>query len=499
MCSAAPATFTWMRDREVNSGNVPSNVAALAAQLGQIVGQSRVLTQLGEMEPYQGDWRGRYRGAALAVVLPGSTEEVAAVVRLCMASNIAIVPQGGNTGLTGGAIATGQNPAILLNLSRMNRIREVDASNNSLTAEAGCILAHVREAANAQQRQFPLLLGSVGSCEVGGLVSTNAGGTGVLRYGNMRELVLGLEVVLPDGTVWDGLRALRKDNSGYDLKHLFIGAEGTLGVVTAAVLKLFPRLTVGATAMMALRSVQQAVDLLRFMQDQVGNRIEAFEILSRQQIEIVLEHGPALQAPMTLDAPFFVLMEIADSSPQWEAGAELESALEAALERDLLLDAVLATDMAKAEHIWALRHNISESNKLAGFTVSNDTSVPVSKLPQFIPLVTERIEQQVEGAIVCHAGHIGDGNIHVIAVLSRKVHAMPDQCEAAAARVNLIVHEASVELGGSISAEHGIGKMHVERLERFKPSIDLQMMRALKNTFDPKGLFNPGKILRAGE
>jgi FAD/FMN-containing dehydrogenase len=251
--------------------------------------------------------------------------------------------------------------------------------------------------------------------------------------------------------------------------------------------------------MVALAGVQQAVDLLRFMQEQVGHRIEAFEILSRRQVELVLQHGHGLASPMPLDSPFFVLMEIADSSPQWNAVAELEQTLEAAFERELIADAAVATDMAKAERIWALRHNISEANKRAGFTVSNDTSVPVSRLPQFIARVTERIEAQVAGAVVCHAGHIGDGNIHVIAVLSREVYGTPQQCEAAAARVNLIVHEASVELGGSISAEHGIGRMHVERLERFKPGIDLELMRSVKAAFDPQGLMNPGKIFRGGE
>jgi FAD/FMN-containing dehydrogenase len=473
------------------------DAAALIEQFANAIGRSRVLTRTGDMAPYQQDWRGRYQGAALAVLMPGSTQDVASLVKICAATDVAVVPQGGNTGLTGGALAGGERPSVLLNLSRMNHIRDIDTANNSLTAEAGCILAHVRDAANAQQRQFPLMLGAVGSCEIGGLVSTNAGGTGVLRYGNMRELVLGLEVVLPDGSIWNGLRALRKDNSGYDLKQLFIGAEGTLGVVTAAVLKLFPRLSVSATAMMALHDVQQAVDLLRFMQEQVGHRIEAFEILSREQIEIVTQYGPGLQSPIALRAPFYVLMEIADSSPQWDARAELEKALEVAAERELVLDAVVATDIAKAERIWALRHNITQSNKLAGFSVSNDTSVPVSRLPQFIPLVTERIGQQVKGATVCHAGHIGDGNIHVIAVLSRDVYTTPEQCEAAADQVNLIVHQASVELGGSISAEHGIGRLHMQRLERFKPAIDLQMMRAVKTAFDPQGLMNPGKILRA--
>lgn len=467
------------------------------AQLVCIVGAPRVLVSAHDTAAYQQDWRGRYYGAALAVVLPGNTTEVAAVVKACAAQGVTIVPQGGNTGLVGGSVAPDDRPAVLLNLSRLNRIREVDALNNSLVAEAGCILANVREVADQQQRQFPMLLGSVGSCEIGGLVSTNAGGTGVLRYGNMRELVLGLEVVLPDGTIWDGLRALRKDNAGYDLKQLFIGGEGTLGVVTAAVLKLFPKLAVSASAMVALPGVQQAVDLLRFLQEQVGQRIEAFEILSSNQIEIVVKHGHGLTSPMALEAPYYVLIELADSSPGWDASAELEKVLSDAYERDLVSDAVVATDLAKAERMWALRHNISECNKHAGFTVSNDTSVPVSKLPVFIPSVTERIEREVPGATVCHAGHIGDGNIHVIAVLSRSVYDSSEACEAAAAQVNLIVHEASVAQGGSISAEHGIGRMHVERLERFKPAVDLQMMRMVKQAFDPMNLMNPGKILRA--
>lgn len=461
-----------------------------------IAGPNRVLTDPRDTEGYQRDWRDRYRGNALAVLLPADTGEVAALVRLCRTRGVAVVPQGGNTGLTGGAIAPADRLAVLLNLSRLNRIRDVDARNNTLTADAGCILAHVRQSAEAHGRQFPMLLGSVGSCEVGGLVSTNAGGTGVLRYGNMRDLVLGLEVVLPDGTVWDGLRALRKDNTGYDLKQLFIGAEGTLGIVTAAVLKLFARPTVSATSMVALPSVGHAVDLLRFLQDHLGNRIEAFEIMSRSQLATVLTHGQGLQAPMAPDSPWFVLIEIADSAVGWNPVEQLEQALAAALERDLLSDAVVATDQTKAHRLWALRHTISEANKKAGFTVSNDTSVPISRLPEFIDRVTLRITAEVPDTMVCHCGHIGDGNIHVIGVLSRGTYGTPEACESAAAAVNLIVHEESVALDGSISAEHGIGQMHVSRLERFKPSLDLAMMRTIKTAFDPDHLMNPGKILR---
>lgn len=469
---------------------------ALLARAAAIVGPSRVLVESSDTDGYQRDWRGRYTGEALAVFMPANTLEVAALVHLCRELRVAIVPQGGNTGLVGGAIARGDRPSVLLNLSRMNRISEVDARNDSMSVGAGCILANVRAAAEDHDRLFPMLLGSVGSCEIGGLVSTNAGGTGVLRYGTMRELVMGLEVVLPDGSVWDGMKALRKDNSGYDLKHLFIGAEGTLGIVTAAVLKLFPRPMVSATAMVALEGVAQAVDLLHFIQTRIGQRIEAFEILSREQVEIVVKHGPGLSSPMPLEHPFYVLFEVADSVPDWNPVDEVERALESALERGLIVDAVVAHDIAKAKAIWDLRHHISESNKHAGFTVSNDTSVPVSRLPEFIERVSRLIPARVASARVMHAGHIGDGNIHVIAVLPRDAYSTKEQCESAAAIVNLVVHEESVALGGSISAEHGIGGMHVERLERFKPAIDLAMMRAIKAAFDPLNLMNPGKILR---
>lgn len=470
---------------------------ALLDKAAGIVGKARVLTENQDTDGYQRDWRDRYRGKALAVLLPGTTEEVSALVQLCRDMNLAIVPQGGNTGLTGGAIAPDDRPSVILNVSRLNRIREIDTRNNSITVEGGFILANLRTYAEEHNRLFPMLLGSVGSCEVGGLVSTNAGGTGVLRYGNMRDLVLGLEVILPDGKKWDGLRALRKDNTGYDLKQLFIGAEGTLGIVTAAVLKLYPVTTASATAMVALDSVQQAVDLLRFLQEHIGNRIEAFEIMSKGQLEIVIKHGHGLQSPMALDSSWYILIEIADSATDWNPVDQMEKALEASMEAELISAAVVATDQTKAKRIWELRHNISETNKKAGFTVSNDTSVPISQLPKFIDRVNSRISSEINAATVCHAGHIGDGNIHVIAVLSREAYTTSEECEKAASAVNLIVHEESVALNGSISAEHGIGKMHIDRLERFKPALDLSMMRTIKKAFDPMNIMNPGKIFRA--
>ncbi|TDR94767.1 FAD-binding oxidoreductase [Enterovirga rhinocerotis] len=470
----------------------PSDFAEAAAAL---IGPKYVRTDPAETEPFRKDWRGRYAGEALAVVFPGTPDEVAAMLRLCAERGLPVVPQGGNTGLVGGAIPSKDGRAVLINVSRMDRIRETDIANNSVTVEAGCILANLREHADRHDRLFPMLLGSVGSCEVGGLVSTNAGGTGVLRYGNMRDLVLGLEVVLPDGRIWNGLRGLRKDNSGYDLKQLFIGAEGTLGIVTAAVLKLFPKPLVSATAMVSLGSVEKAVSLLELMQNRIGNRIEAFELVSKSQLEIVERHMPALRSPMPLAEPFYALVEIADNAADWNPEEAFAAALEAALEQELIGDAVVATDIAKAERIWALRHNISESNKQEGFTISNDTSVPISQLPAYVERVTEALKREVRDATICHAGHMGDGNLHVIAILSRATYRTPEECEAGAAIVNAIVHEEAVKLNGSISAEHGIGLMHVGRLKKYKPPLDIELMQRLRAAFDPTGMMNPGKIV----
>lgn len=462
-------------------------------RLGEVVGAKYVLTAPADVEPYGRDWRGRYSGKPLCVVFPANAQEVAALVRLCGEVGAPVVPQAGNTGLTGGAIALGPEQAVIVNVSRLNKVVEIDALNNSVTVQAGCILADLRSAVEAQDRLFPMLLGAVGSCEVGGLVSTNAGGTSVLRYGNMRELVLGLEVVLPDGRIWNGLRALRKDNAGYDLKQMFIGAEGTLGIVTAAVLKLFPRPTHSASAMVCLGSVADAVRFLHFMQAEIGNRVEAFEIMSRSQLEVVLKHRPGLASPVAVEHPWYVLVEIADTTGEWDLLAPLEKAMEA----ELILDAAVATDLAKAERIWELRHSISEANKHEGFTCSNDTSVPISKLPEFIARVDERLAAELPAATVCHVGHVGDGNIHVIVLLPRSLYTTPSKCEAGAAIANGIVHEVSVELGGSISAEHGVGLMHVERLVRFKPALDIELMRTVKAALDPKGIMNPGKIVAA--
>lgn len=468
----------------------------LVSAATEIIGASGILSSPTDTAAYLTDWRRRYTGEALAVALPATVEQVSELVKVCRDMGISIVPQAGNTGMTGGAVPLSDRPSMILNVSKLNRVREVDSLNNSVIAEAGCILANLREIVEQAGRLFPMLLGSVGSCEVGGLVSTNAGGTGVLRYGNMRELILGLEVVLPDGTIWDGLKVLRKDNSGYDLKQLFIGAEGTLGIVTAAALKLFPLPTSSGTAMVSLSSIQAAVDLLKLFADRTGNKVEAFEIVSKGQLENVLAHSER-QPPMPLTLPWYVLIELADSSINWDPNQLFELILAEALERDLVHDAIIASDSTKAQRLWELRHNVSEANVRKGFSIANDTSVPISKLTAFIEKVDLRLRKAFEASDVYYCGHIGDGNIHVIIVLDRSVYDTVEKREKAAAHANFIVHDVSVELGGSISAEHGIGMMHVRELEKFKKNLDLEMMAKIKRAFDPGNIMNPGKILRS--
>lgn len=466
----------------------------LVSAATKITGDKGILSLPSETEGYFMDWRRRYKGEALAVAMPTTVVQVSELVKLCSSLGIAIVPQAGNTGMTGGAVPINDRPSLILNVSKLNRVREIDSQNDSVIAEAGCILATLRETLEREGKLFPMQLGSVGSCQVGGLVSTNAGGINVLRYGNMRDLILGLEVVLPDGKIWNGLNVLRKDNSGYDLKQLFIGAEGTLGIVTAAALKLFPQPKHSGTAMVSLPSVQSAVDLLRTFAEGAAGKVEAFEIISKGQLENVLSHHEELP-PMQLSSPWYVLIELADSSLGLDPNQLFEQILGGAVERGLIHDAVIASDSRKAERLWKLRHTISEANMRKGFSVANDTSVPISKIAVFIEQVDKRLKHEFKSADVYYAGHVGDGNIHVIIVFDRAFYDTDEKREKAAARANFIVHEASVELGGSISAEHGVGLMHVDELERFKSDVDLEMMAQIKRAFDPNNIMNPGKVL----
>jgi len=466
----------------------------LAHSLSAIAGSDGVLT--GEpAAPYCTDWRGRYSGNALAVVFPSHTQQVADIVKLCAAHQITIVPQGGNTSLCGGSVplalpAGGRQ--IVLNLSRMNRVRAFDAINYSMTVEAGCKLADVREAAEKNNRLFPLgLTATQKYCEIGGNLSTNAGGINVLRYGNTRDLVLGLEVVLPDGRIWNGLRSLRKDNSGYDLKQLFIGAEGTLGIITAAVLKLFPRPQATATACIAIADPDVAVCLLAHVRANCGDMLSSFEIISRSCLDLVLKHTPDTREPFTGKHEWIIITQLADVMP-----APLDGALRNALKSfgSGIIEFDVTGDEDHAERWWKLRKNISEAQKREGISIKHDVSVPVSRVAEFIARADAALRSAFPGIRIVSFGHMGDGNIHYNV-------SMPDAAQNKTfianqeIAVNKLVYTVVRELNGSISAEHGLGQLKRDTIRGYKEPLELELMRSIKQTLDPHGLMNPGKVV----
>ncbi|MDO8414137.1 MAG: FAD-binding oxidoreductase [Gallionellaceae bacterium] len=464
--------------------------ADLIPALIAIVGTENVLTDAAAAPHYK-DWRGRYSGQAHAVVLPADTQQVSAVVTLCAAHHIAIVPQGGNTSLSGASVPLPHGEQIVLNLSRMNRIRSIDAINYTLTVEAGCTLASVHDAAAQVQRLFPLGLTAIATqCEIGGNLSTNAGGINVLRYGNMRDLVLGLEVVLPDGRIWNGLRSLRKDNSGYDLKHLFIGAEGTLGIITAAVLKLFPRPQSVATACVATRDPQAAVELLAHLRASCGDKLSAFEIISRSCLDLVFQHIADTQEPFATHHEWMVLIELSDVLP-----APLDQPLHTALQAfgAGISEFAVTTDITKANAWWKLRKNISEAQKRDGISIKHDIAVPISSVATFIAQADAALTHAFPGIRIVAFGHIGDGNIHYNA-------SMPNAADNPALitqskEVNRIVYDIVHALHGSISAEHGLGQLKRENIGEYKSALELEMMGNIKRALDPQGLMNSGKVL----
>ena len=473
----------------MNDLAIPAN---LAERLAAIVGP-RGLVDPAERAPYEVDWREAYHGRAAAVVRPADTGEVSRVVALLAELRVPIVPQGGNTSLCGAGVPDASGSQVIVSLARMNRVRHVDPENYTMTVEAGCVLAHAQEAAERHGRLFPLSLGSEGSCQVGGNLSTNAGGTGVLRYGNTRELVLGLEVVLPDGRVWDGLRALRKDNTGYDLKQLFVGAEGTLGIVTAAVLKLFPRPRSRATAFVAVESPAAAVALLTHLRGTCGERITGFELLARVCLELVLRHIPGSRDPLPSEYPWYVLVELSDSTESGALDALLQEALGDAAERGAILDAAVATSEAQRGDFWKLRENVSEAQKVDGVSIKHDVSVPVSRVPEMIGQAGAALAERFPDIRIVAFGHVGDGNIHYNCSKSARQDAQAFYAQAA--EVNRIVYDVVASLGGSISAEHGLGVLKREEITRYKSPLELELMRAIKRTLDPHGLMNPGKVL----
>ena len=471
----------------------PDATAGLIAQLGAIVGARGFVTDPGEMAPYLIDWRGLYQGRAAAVVRPASTAETAAVVALCAATRTPMVPQGGNTGMCGAATPDTAGSAIVIAMGRMNRIIELDALNNTMTVEAGCILADIQQAALQADRFFPLTLGAEGSCQIGGNLSTNAGGSNVLRYGNTRDLALGLEVVLADGRVWNGLRGLRKDNTGYDLKHLFIGAEGTLGIITRAVLKLFPRPHSRVTAIAGLHSADAAVELLALLRGHCGDRISAFEILSRNCLEMVVRQIPGARDPLPRAEPWYVLAELTDARESRTPRDELERALTAGIDCKLVSDVVVAANEQQAQALWRLRETIPEAARVEGLVYRHDIAVAVSRIPEFIAAASRALEERFPGVRIICFGHVGDGNLHFNAFLPGRDRA--DFEARGAADVNRAVHDIAHRLGGSVSAEHGIGQAKRDELPLYKSEIELELMRTLKHALDPYNLMNPGKVL----
>ena len=459
----------------------------LVALLRNLVGEQHVFNEAADMAPYLKDWRGRYQGNALCVVRPRTTEEVAQVVRLCNEANVAMVPQGGNTGLCGGATPRGGE--VLISLARLNRIRAVDADNNTITVEAGCTLHAVQEAAQAAGRLFPLSIASEGSATIGGCLSTNAGGVQVLRYGNTRELSLGLEVVLPDGRVWNGLRGLRKDNTGYDLKHLFIGAEGTLGLITAAVLKLFPLPRSQATAWVAVESPAAAVSLLSQLRSVCGDRVTAFELIGATALELVMRHIPGSRQPLAAPSPWQVLLELSEF-----AANDIDGMLERSLaEACGVLDATLAQNESQRLALWRLRENISEAQRIEGYSIKHDIAVPVSRIAEFVAAADAALEKYFPGVRVVCFGHVGDGNLHYN--LSMPLSAENTGLIAHSHEANRIVHDIVHSLGGSISAEHGLGQLKRDEIRRYKSDIEMELMQTIKHALDSRGLMNPGKVL----
>lgn len=466
--------------------------ASLLEQLVAIVGADNVVTAEAEMAPHLVDWRGRYRGAARCVVRPATTNEVSAVVCACAQAGVAMVPQGGNTSLCGAGIPDAGGEAVLINLTRMNKIRAIDPANSTITVDAGCVLQAVQEAAFEVGRLFPLSLAAEGSCQVGGNLSTNAGGVQVLRYGNTRELTLGLEVVMPSGEVWDGLRGLRKDNTGYDLKHLFIGAEGTLGIITGVVLKLFPLPQATVTAWLAIDSPLRAVQLLGEMQAAFGATLTACELVSEVALGLVLKHIPGVQSPLS-QSSWHLLIELSGPGDEASLREALERFLEQAFENEAISDAVLAQSVEQARRLWALRESIGEAQKIEGLSIKHDISVPISCIGEFVERTDAALQEAFPGIRIVAFGHVGDGNLHYNQ--SKPAAAENAAFIAVQPQVDQIVHDLVYQLGGSIRAEHGIGQLKREELLRYKSPLEMQMMRCVKRALDPQGLMNPGKVL----
>ena len=475
-------------DQPVTKNEAPSDETL--SRLADVVGARNAIRNDIEMQPYLVEWRDKYFGNAAMVLRPGSVDEVSRVLAIANETGAAIVPQGGNTGLVGAQIPFETGDEVVLSLSRLHRIRDVDAADNTITVDAGCVLQTIQNAADEVDRLFPLRIGSEGSCQIGGNIATNAGGTAVLAYGNTRDLVLGLEVVLADGRVWNGLRRLRKDNTGYDLKNLFIGSEGTLGVVTGAVLKLFPKPRARAAAMIGVPSPRAARDLLALAQELSGSRVTGFEIIPRFGIDIVVKHGTDMRDPLESAHPWYVLMELSGEGALNETA---ETILEAGFESGLVSDAVVAASEAQAAKLWRMREVVSETQKHEGGSIKFDVSVPVSSVPEFIDAVVTTCKSLEPDCRPLPFGHMGDGNIHCN--VSQPVGADTAAFLARWGDFDEVIHRVVARFDGSISAEHGIGRMKRDLMPEIKDPVELELMYMLKRQLDPNGILNPGKVL----
>jgi len=478
------------------------STSTLIDELRAIVGSPHVLTHddpAADLSAWEQDWRKRSQGVALAVVKPGSTEEVTAVVTTCArwqaATGISIVPQGGNTSMVMGGVPDASGKQIVLNLQRLNKVIALDAGNSTLTAQAGCILQTLQETARSAGFLFPLSLAAEGSCTIGGNLGTNAGGTQVVRYGNTRDLCLGLEVVTAQGTVWSGLSGLRKDNTGYDLRNLLIGAEGTLGVITAATMKLVPLPAAQLTAWAAVPSMAQAVELLGLAHKTLGAGLTGFEVMGQFALSLVARHMPASKVPLYESSPWCVLLEVSDHESEARARAQFERLLEAGMEQGCITDGVVAQSLSQAKALWQIRENLPMAQAMEGLNIKHDISVPISHIPEFVRTTDAALAQALPGIRMVDFGHLGDGNLHY------NVQA-PEGVDAAAflraheATVNTLVFESVTRFGGSISAEHGIGSLKVDKLPGYKSPVALDMMRAIKRALDPTNLMNPGRVVR---
>jgi FAD/FMN-containing dehydrogenase len=466
---------------------------ALIDKLRSAVGDPNVLCE-GDLGAWEQDWRKRARGKARAVVRPGSAQEVAAVVRTCAEAGAPIVPQGGNTGLVGGSTPDESGKEVVLSLTRMNKVREIDTDNLTMTVDAGCVLQVLQQAAEDAGLLLPLSLAAEGSCTIGGNLATNAGGTQVLRYGNARELCLGLEVVTARGEIWDGLSGLRKDNTGYDLRDLFIGSEGTLGIITGATMKLYPQPAATLTAWAAVPSLEEAVKLLGLAHQQLGASLTGFEVMGQFALSLVAKHFTQMRVPLYQETPYCVLLENADSESELHARTQFERLLESALEEGVVADAVVAENITQARQLWHIRESIPLAQAEEGLNIKHDISVPVSRIPAFCTETDALLQREIAGVRLVNFGHLGDGNLHYN-VQAPEGGDMKAFLQANEERVNTLVYDQVHRFGGSISAEHGIGVLKAGKLPAYKSAVALEMMRAVKKALDPRNILNPGRVI----